>query len=269
MRPQVTRLVVTVLAALVLSTGCAGPKVSPTGIKDTVRRAYFEAMNELVGGNFVKARQLFNQVARSPRFFRYAALAKLRIGDSLFMQERFAEAIEFYRSFAAQHRSDPNLPYARYRMAVSYYKRMPSEWFASVADHEIDQTMTREAVRELSSFLKTFPVSRFAADVREKLNEARRMLVDHILYVADFYASRDKPRAVAWRIESALKDYSDLVETEALVWKMADSYAEAGDRADAARGYARYLEAFDNGPMRGEAKKRLEAIRRQIAPSKP
>lgn len=250
-----------------MSAGCNNTAVSGTDIKDTVRRTYFEAVDELVGGNYVRARQLLNQVARAPRYFRYAALARLRIGDSLYLQERYEEAIQLYRAFTAQYKSDPNLPYARYRMAVCYYKRMPSEWFASVADHELDQTMTTEAVRELTSFIRTFPVSRFTADARLKLKEARQMLLDHVLYAADFYDSRDKPRAVAWRLDDALKRYPDFVTTDAIVWRMADSYAKAGDQADAARSYAMYLEKFDNGEQRAEAKRRLDVIRRQLVPS--
>jgi len=246
--------------------GCSNSGVVADDIKDTVRRTYFQAMDELVGGNYVRARQLLNQVARSPRYFRYAALARLRIGDSLFLQERYAEAVELYRSFTAQYKSDPNLPYARYRMAVCYFRRMPSEWFASVADHEIDQTMTKEAVRELAGFIRAFPISRYTQEARVKLKEAQKMLLDHVLYVADFYETRGKPRAVAWRIESALKAYPDVAATDELVWRMADAYAQAGDRADAARSYALYLEKFANGKMKAEAKRRLDVIRRQVTP---
>ena len=70
-----------------------------------------------------------SSVAASPRTSKYAALAKLRLGDALFYQDRYAEATEVFRGFTNQYKSDPNLPYARFKVAQCYYERIPGEWF--------------------------------------------------------------------------------------------------------------------------------------------
>lgn len=268
-RAAIRPLLVALLLASAPTVGCASSAPAPTTIRDTARRAYYEGMRELVAGNYVRARQLFNQVARSPSYLSYSALARLRIGDALYLQDRFEEAVEVYRSFVAQYESDPNLPYARYRIAASYHARIPSEWFASPPAYEIDQTMTREAVRELRAFIKTFPTSRFADDARVKLDEARRMLFEHELYAADFYDARDKPRAVAWRLQVAVNEYPDMAVEPDLVWRMADAFAAAGDQADAAQALALYIERFPKGERHADAKRRLEAIRKQADQGAP
>lgn len=259
-------LIALALTALVGgSVACGGAKqLSPQQATNTARVRYYDGMQELVSGNYLRASQLFRQVARSPRYMRYAALARLRIGDALFLQDRYEEAIEVYRSFIAQYESDPNIPYARFRIAASYYQRLPSEWFASPPDHEIDQTVTTEAVRELSAFINTFPTSRFAARARKMLGEARHMLYRHEAYVADFYEAKDEWRAVAWRLDRAIQSYPEFATTSDNVFRMAQAYERAGDRADAARGYARYLQEFPKGELRGEAKARLDKIRAAV-----
>lgn len=259
--------------------GCATPGVYPShtpssadegdarrGPSATARRAYFEGMQELVAGNNNQALTIFSTVARSPRYVRHAALAKIRIGDAYFYDQRFEEAAQAYRSFVAQHAGDPNVPYARFRVASCYFHRIPDGVFFEPPDHERDQTATQAALRELNGFLSAFPTSRFAAEAREMLTRATQMLLAHQIYVADFYESRDKPRAVAWRLDHALKRYPDAAKTPEIVWRMATAYEAAEEQADAAQAYATYIEHFPEGPQIVEAKRRLEVIRNAVNP---
>ncbi len=273
----VVALGVTVVGCDVAATGSSTRRVSPT---ESARNVYFAGMEELVDGNFTQSMALFNQVARSPRYVRHAALARLRLGDSLYFQERYEEAIEIYRSFTAQYGSDANLPYARFMIASAYFERLPAEWFLTPPAYEKDQSMTRQAVRELQGFLKTFPTSRFASAAREKLAEARSMLLDHELYVADYYDVDEHARAVAWRLDHAIKTYGVETVTEEDVWRMAGAYSRAAedataaedlvragkDRADAARSYALYLDKFPKGARRADARLRLDEIRLSLEP---
>ena len=270
-------LALSCLSALLLGTGCAPAGMSLDGKPiekagetpaDTARRAYLRGMAELVSGNNNQAVKIFATVARSPRYIKHAALAKIRIGDAYFNDRRFEEAAEAYRSFVAQHGSDPNIPYARFRVAACYFNRVPSGIFIEPPDYERDQSATRAAVRELSAFISAFPTSRFSAEARTMLAEARKMLVSHQIYVADFYESRDKPRAVAWRLRSALETYPEAAKTPELIWRMAKAFDEAEERADAAQAYALYITTFPDGPEIDEAKARLEGIRQQVTPPK-
>ena len=263
------------LSALIMATGCPSPGMGLDGRPvekagetpaDTARRAYMRGMEELVSGNNNQAVKIFATVARSPRYIRHAALAKIRIGDAYYNDRRYEEAAEAYRSFVAQHGSDPNIPYARFRVAACYFNRVPSGIFIEPPDYERDQSATRSAVRELSNFIAAFPTSRFSKEAREMLASARKMLVSHQIYVADFYESRDKPRAVAWRLRSALETYPEAAKTPELVWRMATAFQEAEEQADAAQAYALYIANFPEGTHISEAKARLEAIRSTVTP---
>jgi outer membrane protein assembly factor BamD len=251
--------------AATLAGGCAGHAVKhPPSPQEQARHTYFKGMEDLVRGNYLQAVQLFNEVARSPRYVRYAALARLRIGDAFYLQDRFEEAIENYRIFVAQYGSDPNVPYARFRTAAAYHARMPTAWFATPPAWEMEQTMTLQAQRELQGFLGTFPTSRYAPRAREMLKDAEQMLLDRELYVARYYEKRQNWRATAWRLDGAVTTYPALATTPDVVWRMARAYTRAEEPGDAAKAYAMYLERFPDGPKRDAAKEALDGLRRDL-----
>lgn len=240
---------------------CSQPTAKSDDPTETARRTYLQAMEEFVAGNYLQATQLFGKVARAPRYVRYAALARLRIGDALFRQQRFEEAIEAYRSFASQYGSDANLPYARFRIAQCFHERIPYEWFASPPRHEMDQTMTRQALRELENFVRSFPTSRFTTDAQSLIGDARATLLAHELYVADYYAERGRWLAEAWRLDQALTTYPDLTRKPGLLWRLAGAYQKAGDAEKALTVYARYMTDFPDGPHVERARGAIESIR--------
>lgn len=256
----------TVLASLaVLATACgsSGPALDGS-VKDPVRRAYYDGMRELVDGNYLEASQQFTLVASSPRTSKYAALAKLRLGDALYYQERYAEATEVYRGFTNQYKSDPNQPYARYRVAECYFERLPSDWFAAPPAYEMDQTLTQQAEAELKGFLSQFPTSRYAPSARAMLAETRGMLFAAEMYAVDFYAHKEKWQAVAWRLRDAIDTYPELALREARVWQLSRAWKRVGQPSEVARALGLYLEKFPEGPHVAEAKAELEAIRQSL-----
>lgn len=256
------------VVALGMPVGCALPGPATTTAEETARRSYYEAMEELVAGNYVHATQLFQKVSRSPSYIRHAALARLRMGDALFLQQHFEEAIEAYRGFVSQYGSNPNLPYARYRIAICYFRRIPGQWIIVPPRHEKDQSMTRQAVRELEGFVRTFPTSSFAEDAKAKLAEARRILLTHELYVADYYAKQERWLAVAWRLDAAIRDYPELTGEPDLFWRRAEAYQGAGEAEEAARAFRSYLEVFPDGDMASNARAALASSGKPVDESR-
>ena len=251
------------LLALGLLGACALPQPQALDPEASARQDYLEAMEELVAGNYIQATMLFNKVTRAPRYVRYGALARVRIGDALYRQQRYEEAIQAYRAFTSQFGSDPNVPYARFKIAQCFGHRIPFEWFASPPAYEMDLTMTRQALSEYKSFVKTFPTSRYSAEAREKITELRDSLLAHEYYVADYYAKREKWRAVAWRLQGALERYPDLAKTEKVMFRLGDAYERAGDLEDAERAYALYQQSFPASERLPEVTERLKIIRQQ------
>jgi outer membrane protein assembly factor BamD len=258
--------VICILSATSVACASAGPDLD-SSIKDNARRTYYDGMRQLLDGDYVKASTSFQAVAGSPRHVKYGALAKLRLGDAFFLQGRYAEAAEIYRGFVQQHPGDPNLPYARFRVAECQFERIPSDWFASPPAHEFDQTLTQQAEAELKGFLSTFPTSIYAAEARTMLARARQMLFTHEMYAVDFYADRGAWQAVAWRLDTIVQTYPEQSSREVLLARLVSAWVRVGQPSEIARVSSMYLDRFPQGPLAVEAKQRLEEARKSLEDS--
>lgn len=248
-RDNSSALVAVVLVCAVAATSACGskPAVRPEGIQTEARLGYLRGLVELQDGNYPQAAKAFNEVATSPRYFRYTALASLRVADTLFYQEQYAQAVTAYQSFIKRFAGNPNVPYAEFRIAESHFRRMPGDWWFMPPAHQKDLSTTRSAYDALRGFLARYPRHRFAPEAEVMRGMCAKRLYDHEMYVADFYESRDKPAGVALRLEAALADFPEYALTAEALLRLARAHVAAGNPKGARSALERYLAAFPNG----------------------
>jgi len=186
---------------------------------DDARLAYGEAMHSYENKDWEDARALFGEIKKLFTYSRYARLAELRLADIDFEQDKFSEAITGYREFIQNHKNDPDLEYARYRVSKALFKDIDDTIFLPPAE-EREQATTLEAYKEIKSFVRDFPKTRYIKDERYMFEVIVGRLVRHELYVARFYLRREDFEATVTRIDYALKSFPDSsLEPEALVLK--------------------------------------------------
>ncbi|AGP36890.1 outer membrane protein assembly factor BamD [Sorangium cellulosum] len=186
---------------------------------EDAQAAYNEAMAAFEAKDWEDARALFSEVKRRFAYSRYARLADLRIADLEFEQGKYPEAISAYRAFIQEHRTDRNVEYAKYRMAKSLFLDIDDTVFLPPAE-ERDQATTIEAHREIRTFLRQFPRSRYREDAAYMLEVVTGRLVRHELYVARYYLKEDVFDAAIARIDYALRTFPGSgLDAEALVLK--------------------------------------------------
>ncbi|MGK3994044.1 outer membrane protein assembly factor BamD [Sorangium sp. So ce1024] len=224
MRPSAAVLALAgCLAALGGLVGCDlelndGRTATLTYTEDA-RAAYNEAMAAFQAKDWEDARALFSELKRRFAYSRYARLADLRIADIDFELGKYPEAIAAYRAFIQEHRTDRNIEYAKYRMAKALFLDIDDTVFLPPAE-ERDQATTIEAHREIRTFLRQFPRSRYREDAAYMLEVVTGRLVRHELYVARYYLKEDAFDATLARIDYALKMYPGSgLDPEALVLK--------------------------------------------------
>lgn len=194
------------LVFLLLLAACA--PVKKTGsYSDDARLLYERAMNSFADEDCITAEPLFREVRANYPYTRYAALSELREADCLAMQDKHAEAIEVYQRFARVRASHENVPYARFKAAESQVAQIPTEWFLSPPAHERDLRAARDALKDLRRFLLDFPDDEHAAEAAEMEKKTLALLARHELYVADFYLTREQPKAAISRLRDLLKSY--------------------------------------------------------------
>ena len=149
------------LPLLLLSLLLASCRSTPDPLLEEVPSAeslYEKGNQELAGRrvlgvvpyvDYEGAVETFQSLIDNYPYSEYAVLAEVKIADAYFEQERYEEALTYYRDFSDLHPSHELVPYTILRTALCHYRqtRGPNR----------DQTPTREALVYLDDLLTRYP----------------------------------------------------------------------------------------------------------------
>ncbi len=219
--------------------------------------AYEGALADFRDDDCLSAEPAFRDIRRRYPYSRFAALSELRVADCKFKAKSYAESITAYRQFVRFRPSHSQVPYARFRIAESHFKQIPSEWLLSPPTHERDPRSVNEALRQLRRFILDFPQDDRMAESRRMVQRCLRILANHELYAARFYLRRDAYSAVVLRLRTLLSTYQGSgVEAEALLL-LGETYLEMGDRVSARQAFSELVERFPEGDEAADAQEAL------------
>lgn len=238
-----------------LSAGCGG--TNPTAALsygENARRSYENAFRAYEDRDCLTADPLFRRIRREYPYSRFAALAELRVADCHLIQSQYTEAIRAYRSFIRHRPAHEDVPYAHFKIAESYHRQIPSEFFLSPPPHERDQAPTRSALRQLRRFILDFPEDERVEQAREMVRSALTQLALHEYYVAEFYFGRDRPRASVGRLRHLLDVYEgSSIEPQALLL-LGRVYLHMQEVRDAQRTFEELVERFPESGFAEQAR---------------
>lgn len=244
------------------SAACAPtPKAPKTAeqYQEEARAAYEEAVAAYLDEDWEVAVRLFGEIRREFSYTRYARLAELRLADVAFRQEKYAEATAAYKSFARDYPSDPDVPYARYRIVRAQFLQSGSSIFQPPLE-ERDLASVRGAYTSLQAFLADFPDYHRRVELDYMLEVVTGVLVRHELYVARFYLRRDEYAPAVARVEYALDRYkASGLEPEA-VTLLGETYLKMRDRERAVAAFQRVLSDYPTSPFAVPAREFLDFL---------
>jgi outer membrane protein assembly factor BamD len=233
------------------SAACApAPKAAKTAeqYQEEARVAYDEAVQAYLDQDWEVAVRLLGDIRRKYSYTRYARLAELRLADASFRQEKYAEATAGYRSFTRDYPSDPDVPYARYRIVRAQFLQSDSSIFQPPLE-ERDLAAVRGAYVSLQAFLSDFPGYHRRVELDYMMQVVTGVLVRHELYVARFYLKRDEYAPAIERVTYAIEQYSASgLEAEA-VTLMGETYLKMRDKPKAAAAFQRVLDEYPDSPF--------------------
>lgn len=202
------------LTIFMVVSACASTGPRPGDVsQDTARKLYAEGMDELVGKSYEEALVRFRKLAQFPLYMTYTKLAKLRLGDTLFQDERFLEATEVYQEFSSLYPQDPNVSYARYMAARALVSRIPADVTLFSPAVRLDMSRVLQARDALKAFLKSNPESPYTLEAALLLRDVRRRLYAHHNYVAGFYQARSAQKGTLGRLAEMYRGYPEWAAT--------------------------------------------------------
>lgn len=211
-----------------LSSFFAGDAAEPSYASDAETNLQ-RGQKALDRKNFVEAQKYFDYVKSKYPYLEAATAAELMLGDTEFAREKYLEARDRYQTFVKLHPTHPKVDYAAFRSAMTHYKDIPSDLFVFPPSIEKDQNEVRAAQVALNDFIKSYATSQYVPEAQKTLNDVRRRLAEHELYVASFYRRRDRWMAVVTRLGNVARDFGDLGFEDEVYFGMYDAYLKLND----------------------------------------
>jgi outer membrane protein assembly factor BamD len=192
--------------------------------------------------DFLQAEHYYEHVRTKYPYLEVANEAELRLADLNFAQEQYPEAREKFQSFIKLHPTHAKVDYAAFRTAITHVADFPSRFFLLPPGEEKDQTEVLAALASLNDFIRQYPSSQYLPEAKEKLALTRLRLAEHELYVASFYARRERWKAVAQRLEGLLKNYPGTELEERALFDLHHAYEQLRDGERAKQTLQRVIE---------------------------
>jgi len=208
--------IVLLLAVLTLpAAGCGGNSVGGTLSKwfgmqsgsdldlgeDAPQTLARQAQERMDADDYKGAAQLWQQLKDQYPYSQYAALGQLKVGDALYLQGKYIEAMGAYEDFERLHPQNEAVPYVVYQQGMCYYQRMRGI--------DRDQTPTIQTIQTFARLLEMYPQSQYASMAQARIAEAQNNLAGHEFYVGEFYYNRKDYEAAMNRFLGLLQYYPD------------------------------------------------------------
>lgn len=204
---------------LVVLAACSGAKPKKTKPADVI---YKEAMDLFDGKKYEDAIAAFQELNAKYPVSQYAVQAKLRIADSYYKEENYAEAISAYREFEKLHPTNENIPYAIYQIGICHFDQMLTI--------DRDQTPSMNAATEFARLLSRFPNSQYADSAKKNLGTARNNLAEHEFYVGSFYFKKSHYKAALERFYTLMSKYPEFTDMDKVFFYAGRTHIEMDEK---------------------------------------
>ncbi len=207
---------------------------------------YQDAMDDYDDRDCISAQPKFEDVKKKFPYSRYAVDAELRVADCQFMQENFAEAAVSFEQFISLHPTHEQADYAAYRRCESFVEQIPSDVFIMPSPYQRDQSATRDARTALSNFMTRWPKSKWQPKADALLKRVVDALVQHEMYVAEFYLDADDRNAAAVRLEKIRENFAESAMVPDAMFLQAVTYLKLDRKQDAERVFQEIVTYYPN-----------------------
>jgi outer membrane protein assembly factor BamD len=210
--------------------GCSGAR------EKRERLAYVERPVELLFSTgarrldqrrWAEAVQYFDEVERQHPYSEWSRRAILMTVYARYEAGDYAEAIAAADRFIQLYPGNPQVGYAFYMKAVSYYEQ--------ITDVARDQAATAQAQAALREVIQRFPNTEYAADARLKLDTANDQLAGKEMAIGRWYLRQNQPLAAVGRFRSVVERYQTTTHTPEALYRMVEAYLMLGLQDEAVK----------------------------------
>lgn len=227
-RTQVRTLVLT--AALALAACSSDPVAETEYVEEPVAKLYNYAVDALEKEEYTIASTRFDEVERQHPYSTWAVKSQVMAAYSLYMANKYDEAVVALDRFIQLHPSNKDAPYAYYLKGLCYYEQ--------ISDVGRDQMMTQLALKTLNELSNRFPESQYTRDAKLKIELTYDHLAGKEMDIGRYYQGKAQYLAAINRFDSVVKQYQTTTHTPEALLRLVESYLALGLRAEAKKSAA-------------------------------
>jgi outer membrane protein assembly factor BamD len=238
--------------ALLVATACAS---DPPAFEDVAPadELYADAMETLAGRSWILFRTVnyagsiekFQAIIDNYPYSEFAVKAELQIADAYFDDDKYDEALSYYRDFADLHPRHEKVPYTIFRSALCRERKMRAA--------NRDQTATRDALLHLDRLLANYPHSPEAREAEILWRDLRTRLAENVVEIAGFYQARGEYESAAERYRSLLNEYPGLGLDAQALYNLGICYLEIRRTEEAERIFQSIVQNYRDSEFASEA----------------
>ena len=195
-------------------------------------KLYEEGFNSFSRGDYFYAEKKFSEAELNFKIVEFAAKSAIMSSYSFYGINFYSEALENLNRFLSTYPSDKNVIYAHYLLAIIYFEQ--------ISDEKKDIKPLIKANEKIDFFLKVFPNSDYAMDLRFKKDLIQNQLAAKELYVAKYYISVQKWVPAINRLKKIVEDYEKTVFIEEALHRLVEINYYLGIEKEAKK-YAKIL----------------------------
>ncbi|WP_410520971.1 outer membrane protein assembly factor BamD [Candidatus Tisiphia endosymbiont of Beris chalybata] len=219
-----------ITASLALSS-CKTKKIDEDLIVP-VNELYDEGVVLLEKQKYLKAAEQFSRIFYQDPGNIASSQAELMQAYSLFLAGQYEEAVDVLTVFISLHPMHPDVSYAYYLKALSYYMQ--------ISDTQLDQSRTVLAKESFEDVISLFPNTRYSIDSSLKIDLVTDHLAGKEMDLGRYYLRKKNPIAAINRFQLVVDSYQTTSHISEALYRLVEGYLMLGLNEEAQK-YAAVL----------------------------
>ncbi len=198
---------------------------NPPSTKEEAIQVYQEGLELLKKSQYFVARKKFDESENLLPQTQWAAKSALMSSYCMYSMNLYDEAVLNLKRFVKTYPADSNVDYAHYLMAISYYEQILDE------DKDIQPLILSK--NKIESFLKKYPDTDYAMDLKFKLDLIMNQMAAKELSIARYYIKNEKWIPAVNRLKVIVEKYDKTIFVEEALFRLVEIYYRIGLESEA------------------------------------
>ena len=214
--------IISSLLLIILLVSCSKkePEINIPADQDKSFEIYKEAVEAMNRGDYFYASKKFSEAEPILPKIEFSAKASLMSSYCLYLINFYPEATANLERFINQYPADKNVAYAHYLIAIVLYEQ--------ILDEKKDINPLIQSKEKIEFFLKNFPDTEYALDLKFKMDLINNQLAAKEMYVAKYYIATQKWIPAINRLKIIVEDFSETVFIEEALHRLVEVYYTVG-----------------------------------------